>query len=180
MEYETQRKSSGVAKAGLTLGIIGTSLAVLGANGNGILNWGGRTAEKDAEIAELKSMRYTDQIGIDLYKAIVEKSNVEDAKISALHDELIKYVIDLEKRTALNEQATRLQREYDILARDAQFALLTNKVDCLNEKQTMVANFNKQLNELSDAAIISYVNSTFYPAKMVIPASAICPSVVTQ
>ena len=125
-------------------------------------------------------MRYTDQIGIDLYKSIVEKSNVEDAKISALHDELIKYVIDLEKRTALNEQATRLQREYDILARDAQFALLTNKVDCLNEKQTMIANFNKQLNELSDAAIISYVNSTFYPAKMVIPASAICPSVVTQ
>lgn len=180
MEYETQRKSSGVAKAGLTLGIIGTSLAVLGANGNGILNWGGRTSEKDAEIAELKSMRYTDQIGIDLYKAIVEKSNVEDAKISALHDELIKYVIDLEKRTALNEQATKLQREYDVLARDAQFALLTNKVDCLNEKQTMVANFNKQLNELSDAAIISYVNSTFYPAKMVIPASAICPSVVTQ
>lgn len=180
MEYETQRKSSGVAKAGLTLGIIGTSLAVLGANGNGILNFGGRTSEKDAEIAELKSMRYTDQIGIDLYKSIVEKSNVEDAKISALHDELIKYVIDLEKRTALNEQATRLQREYDILARDAQFALLTNKVDCLNEKQTMVANFNKQLNELSDAAIISYVNSTFYPAKMVIPASAICPSVVTQ
>ena len=58
--------------------------------------------------------------------------------------------------------------------------LLTNKVDCLNEKQTMIANFNKQLNELSDAAIISYVNSTFYPAKMVIPASAICPSVVTQ
>lgn len=180
MEYETQRKSSGVAKAGLTLGIIGTSLAVLGANGNGILNWGGRTSEKDAEIAELKSMRYTDQIGIDLYKSIVEKSNVEDAKISALHDELIKYVIDLEKRTALNEQATKLQREYDVLARDAQFALLTNKVDCLNEKQTMVANFNKQLNELSDAAIISYVNSTFYPAKMVIPASAICPSVVTK
>lgn len=180
MEYETQRKSSGVAKAGLTLGIIGTSLAVLGANGNGILNWGGRTSEKDAEIAELKSMRYTDQIGIDLYKSIIEKSNVEDAKISALHDELIKYVIDLEKRTALNEQATKLQREYDVLARDAQFALLTNKVDCLNEKQTMVANFNKQLNELSDAAIISYVNSTFYPAKMVIPASAICPPVVTQ
>ena len=180
MEYETQRKSSGVAKAGLTLGIIGTSLAVLGANGNGILNWGGKTSEKDAEIAELKSMRYTDQIGIDLYKSMVEKSNAEDAKISALHDEVIRYVIDLEKRTVLNEQATKLQREYDILARDAQFALLTNKVDCLNEKQTMIANFNKQLNELSDAAIISYVNSTFYPAKMVIPASAICPSVVTQ
>ena len=58
MEYETPRKSSGVAKAGLTLGIIGTSLAVLGANGNGFLNFGGRTSEKDAEIAELKSMRY--------------------------------------------------------------------------------------------------------------------------
>ena len=90
-------------QVGLTLGIIGTSLAVLGANGNGFLNFGGRASEKDAEIAELKSMRYTDQIGIDLYKSIVEKSNVEDAKISALHDEVIRYVIDLEKRTGWNK-----------------------------------------------------------------------------
>lgn len=182
MEYETQRKSSGVAKAGLTLGIIGTSLAVLGANGTGFLGFGGKStiAEKDSEIAELKAMRYTDQIGVELYKAIVSKSNADDAKINALQNELYQYVMDLDKRTALNEQATKMQRDYDIMARDAQFALLSNKVDNLNEKQCMVANFNKQLNELSDAAIISYVNSTFYPAKMVIPASAICPPVVTQ
>ena len=69
--------SSGVAKAGLTLGIIGTALAALNGNGNGILGLGGNNtveeayqsdiADLEAQIAELKSMRYTDQVVIDLY-----------------------------------------------------------------------------------------------------------------
>ena len=75
MEYETQRKSSGVAKAGLTLGIIGTSLAALGANGNGFLNFGGRASEKDAEIAELKSMRYSYSKYIKIYKLSIYSKN---------------------------------------------------------------------------------------------------------
>jgi hypothetical protein len=44
----------------------------------------------------------------------------------------------------------------------------------------MKIDFNKQFSELADAAIISYVNSTFIPGKLVLPASSICPPVVTQ
>ena len=79
--------SSGVAKAGLTLGIIGTGLAALngGGNGNGILGnlFGGNNcaknavAELEAEVAELKSMRYTDYVGIDLYKSIIATQKEE-------------------------------------------------------------------------------------------------------
>jgi hypothetical protein len=204
MEYTNEKHSSGVAKAGLTLGIIGTSLAGLLAANNGGLglgNFGGlfgnnnasraeieqsKIAELESKIAELKSMRYTDYVGIDLYKNIVAVAKEEDAKINAVQEKLFGYVIDLDKRTALNDQAQRLNREYDTMARDYQFALmdckvnrLSDKLDCCCERQTMVSNFNQQLNELAYASIVSYINSNFIPGMLKVPASAICPPVVT-
>ena len=192
MEYTHETKNTGVSKAGLTLGIIGTSLAgLLAANngGFGLGNWGfgnglfgggnssvraemeqSRIAELESQVAELKSMRYTDLVGIDLYKNIVAVAKEEDVKINSVQEKLFGYVIDLDKRTALNDQAQRLNREYDTMARDYQFALMDSKVnrlsdrlDCCCEKQTMITNFNQQLNELADASIISYVNSNFIP-----------------
>ena len=84
--------SSGIAKAGLTLGIIGTSLAVLNGmqDGNGILGFGG---SRNDELYQLRAEKYT------------------DTKIAEVKDQLYAAVIDLDKRTALNEQAERLNRE---------------------------------------------------------------------
>jgi hypothetical protein len=187
--------SSGVAKAGLTLGIIGTGLAALngGLGGNcgngGILGglFGGNNCRAEAQqseisnleaqIAELKSMRYTDYVGIDLYKNIIATQKEEDKKISDLQGTLFAYIIDLDKRTALNDQAAHLNREFDTAARDYMFTILNNKIDCCCEKVGMQMNFNKQLDELSDASIISYVNSNFAATKQVVPASSICPTV---
>lgn len=203
MESTNERKSSGVAKAGLTLGIIGTSLAGLlatngGAGLGGIFGGGNRAlavaeeeqskiSELESQIAELKSMRYTDLVGIDLYKNIISVAKEEDAKISDVQDKLFGYVIDLDKRTALNEQAQRLNREYDTMARDYQFALMDCKVnrvndrlDCCCEKQTMITNFNQELNELANASIINYVNSNFLPGTLYLPSSSITPPVVTR
>lgn len=189
--------SSGVAKAGLTLGIIGTGLAALGGNAWGGNNCGGgllgnlfggnnncrveaqqtEIANLEAQIAELKSMRYTDYVGMDLYKNIIATQKEEDKKIADLQGTLFAYVIDLDKRTALNDQAAHLNREYDTAARDYMFTILNNKIDCCCEKVGMQMAFNKQLDELSDASILSYVNSNFAATKQVIPASSICPTV---
>jgi hypothetical protein len=186
--------SSGVAKAGLTLGIIGTGLAALNngcgnCNGGGLLGglFGGNNCRNEAQqseianlesqIAELKSMRYTDYVGIDLYKNIIATQKEEDKKISDLQGTLFAYIIDLDKRTALNDQAAHLNREFDTAARDYMFTILNNKIDCCCEKVGMQMNFNKQLDELSDASIISYVNSTFIPGSLKLPATAICPQV---
>jgi hypothetical protein len=122
-------------------------------------------------------MRYTDYVGIDLYKNIIAAQKEEDEKISNLQGTLFAYIIDLDKRTALNDQAAHLNREFDTAARDYMFTILNNKIDCCCEKVGMQMNFNKQLDELSDASIISYVNSNFAATKQVIPASSICPSV---
>jgi hypothetical protein len=181
--------ASGVAKAGLTLGIIGTGLAALGGgNGNGILSglFGGNcNAEKseiaalEAEVAELKSMRYTDYVGMDLYKNIISTQKEEDKKISDLQGTLFAYIIDLDKRTALNDQAAHLNREFDTAARDYMFTILNNKIDCCCEKAAMQAAFDKQLGEISDASIISYVNSNFVAGQLKLPITSICPQPAT-
>jgi hypothetical protein len=189
MGYENEtRHSSGVAKAGLTLGIIGTSLAGLLAGNNGvglgnIFGGGNNVAEdKDSKIAcleskvaELKGMRYTDLVGIDLYKSTVEAFKEEDAKIGAVQSEMIKYVIDLDKRTALNAQAQELNRAYDTMARDYQMTILNNKIDCCCEKMNMQTAFDRHLGTLADSSIISWVNSNFVPGTLKLPITSICP-----
>jgi hypothetical protein len=185
--------SSGVAKAGLTLGIIGTGLAALGgcAGNGGFLGnlFGGNNCRAEAQqneiaalesqVAELKAMRYTDYVGIDLYKNIVATQKEEDEKISNLQGTLFAYIIDIDKRTALNDQAAKLNREYDTAARDYMFTILNNKIDCCCEKAAMQATFDKHLAELSDASIVSYVNSTFIPGTLKLPITSICPQPAT-
>jgi hypothetical protein len=177
--------SSGVAKAGLTLGIIGTALGAMN-NGGGLFGnlFGGRNvaeaeqsqiAALESKIAKLEANRYTDYVGMDLYKNIVETAKEEDAKIAKVQGDMIGYVIDLDKRTALNDQAAKLNREFDIAARDYMFTILNNKIDCCCEKAAMQVEFNKQLGALADSAVISYVNSTFIPGTLKLPITSICP-----
>ena len=77
---EVENKSSGVARAGLTTGIIGTALGALnsGIFGGGCscspgvshyeLNLEASNAAKDAEIALLKANTYNDQKLLEVYK----------------------------------------------------------------------------------------------------------------
>lgn len=165
--------SSGVAKAGLTLGIIGTGLAALG-GGNGL--FGGlfgnnqgtfdiveKYAGMQSTIDQLKAQQYSDANVFELYKDIVAASEASDAKIGAVQTQLYNAVLDLDKRTALNEQAARLNREYDATVRDYMMTIVNNKIDCCCDKMTMKADYEKQISELADASIISYVNSNFLP-----------------
>lgn len=132
--------SSGVAKAGLTTGIIGTALGAM--NGGGILGnlfgWGGcgrgygvgygydpvnrfelaqesALAAKDAEIALLKSNTYQDQKMLELYRYV-------DAKFSAFETEFCR----------INSALTR---------------------EC-DERRC------------GDNSIVNYVNATFYPKQV--------------
>ena len=189
--YEEKTKASGVAKGGLTTGIIGTSLAGLlwaGANGggNGLLgnlfgNGGGRDvnhycqsfdgkiAELEAALATVASEKYADMVGTEVYKAGVANYKELDNKINTNLEKLYGFVIDLDKRTALNAQALHYEN-----------IITNNKIDCCCEKANMKIDYNKQFAELADAAIIGYVNNTFIPGKLVLPATSICPPVVTQ
>lgn len=118
-------ESSGVAKAGLTTGIIGTTLGglwALGAgNGNGLLGglFGGcgnaaavaagqgayqaALSAKDAEIGQLKAERYADHVGTRVYDAAITLSNRNDEKINQNLKDAFQELVVTRERLARNE-----------------------------------------------------------------------------
>ena len=165
-EYAT----NGKANAGLATGIIGTSLAgLLWANG-GVGGLGGifgnrgyvqtpeaKIGQLESEIAFLRSENYSDKVANDVYKAL-------DAKISTNLEKLYGFVIDLDKRTALNAQGLMYENQ-----------ITNGRIDCCEEKMNTKFFYENKLRDLADANIISYVNATFVPGKLVMPITSICP-----
>ena len=80
-------------------------------------------------------------------------------------DKVYSFVIDLDKRTALNAQGLAYENQ-----------LTNQKIDCCCDKANMQMAFNRQLAEIADANIMSYVNGTFVPGKLVMPIASICPT----
>ena len=164
--------SNGKANAGLTTGIIGTSLAgLLWANGGfGGLGglFGGRPqgyvqtpeakiGQLESEIAFLRSENYSDKVANDVYKAL-------DAKINDNLEKLYGFVIDLDKRTALNAQSLAYENQ-----------ITNSKIDCCEDKMNIKFFYENKLRDLADANIITYVNANFVPGKLVMPITSICP-----
>ena len=122
--------SKGVAGSGLGLGIAGTALGLLNTGGSGLLGGifnqnpnNGYVTEKeqfyinevnkrDAQLAQEKSERYSDSIGISAYKEAVALSNKNDEKLGAY----------IEKA---NTQA---------MTTAAELAVLKANIECLNQK----------------------------------------------
>lgn len=171
-------ESSGVAKAGLTTGIIGTSLAGLMAanNGNGLLGGllGGNScnqaiAERDAIIARLTSEKYT------------------DTAVLALRDKLEKLVDDAAAQTVKNDKAIAenaqeiacLQRQIDTEAKwsrenmELREQIMEGKISAVATSATNGINsLGSALNNLQ--ATVASITST------VVPKSAICPEVMSR
>ena len=143
--------SQGLGVWGAVGGGLGT-LALLTQNGGfGNIFGGGNNDTRtisalESKIAKLESERYTDGIGIELYKEIIKESNASDNKIQSNFIELSKAVADLDKRVAVERQQTV-----------DNFAFLNNRID--NCKQE----------------VMCYVNATFVPGKLVMPLDSICP-----
>jgi hypothetical protein len=167
MEYA----SNGKANAGLATGIIGTSLAgllTLGGMNGGLFNLGGnrqgyiqtpegKIGQLEAEIAYLRGENYADKVANDVYKAL-------ESKIDANLEKLYGFVIDLDKRTALNAQGLMYENQ-----------ITNNKIDCCCDKMKIQFDYENKLRDIADAAIVTYVNGNFVPGKLVMPLSSICP-----
>lgn len=164
------RKPSGTAKAGLTTGIIGTSLGALNLMGNagGILsglagnNCGVRmgvcgcsedhlvdryTLTQAQEIESLKSQialrdanTFTDQKFLELYKYL-------DGELRTIRD-------------VQAAQAVKNQQTAD------SFQLITERMQCCCDKLEEKICSEASARKCADNSIVNYVNATFYP-KMV-------------
>lgn len=166
-EMHSSYASKGVGNAGLALGIIGTALGAMDWTniGGGLFGRGGsrtsdycqsfegKVSELQSQVASLEAKQYSDAVALDVYKAGVANYNKLDEKINANLEKVYGFIIDLDKKTALNTQALEYENK------------LTNvKID-----------HNKEMNMCADQAIMTYVNATFLPGVLKLPITSVCP-----
>ena len=193
-------QSSGVAKAGLTTGIIGTSLAGLwalgaGNNGNGGILGGlfgnngncgqamaamGVLAEKDATIAELTAQKYSDNQDAVLYQATRSENK-------ALRDELMAFITPLSNEAADNrvrvsvlEAQQKCETEKALLREQIIEAKIDNCCCQMNGKIDTVAQTAACGIAQNSAAIASLQNVVGSITATIIPKSVICPEVMQR
>lgn len=175
---ELERRSSGVAKAGLATGIVGTALGtlgVLGAGANGIGNLLGRGNQPVVVMDSggfrdgcmCSEDRHVNRYELNLIQKVAEK----DSQI-ALRDantygdqkmlEMYKYIDGELKaiRGELCRQAVVNQKTED------SFALVKQDLDCCCNRLAVQIDRERDERKCADNTIITYTNATFYP-KMV-------------
>jgi hypothetical protein len=181
-------ESSGVAKAGLTTGIIGTSLAglmALGGNGGGLLGGGlfgnnnaqmaamGVLAEKDAKIAELTAQKYSDNQDAALYQAMRSENE-------KLENRLMDYIKPLSQESASNRERVAVLEAQQ--AKNGEIADLREKLVRaeLGAKIDSVAQTcGCGIAQLNNA--VAGINNTLNQiTHTVIPRTAICPEVMER
>lgn len=162
--------SKGVAGTALGIGIGALGLTVLnGGLGNLLGGWtgnqkgayvqtpDGKISQLESEIAFLRSENYSDKVANEVYRSL-------EAKIDANLEKLYGFVIDLDKRTALNAQGLAYENQ-----------ITNNKIDCCCDKMNIKFDYENKLRDIADQAIITYVNGTFVPGKLSMPITSICP-----
>ena len=174
---ELERRSSGVAKAGLTTGIIGTSLGtlgVLGAGANGIGNLlFGRNNQPvvvmDTNNGYPAGGCCSEDHYVNRYELDLQQQNAaKDPEIALLKANTYNDQKSLELYKYIDGRFQEFERE---LARQAvvnqktedSFALVSKDVQCCCDKLQVQIDRERDDRKCADNTIITYVNGTFYP-----------------
>ena len=183
--------SKGVAGSGLGLGIAGTALGVLNASccGGGLLGGlfgnGNRCgygtngiaegvalsamAEKDAKIAELTAMRYSDNQDVAVYKQTL-------ADNKTLRDEMYAYITPIAQESASNRERVAVleaQQKCEIEKALLREQIVVQRID--NVAQQCGCGIS-QLN----AAVAGLTGRVNAITKEVVPLGAICPQAMPR
>lgn len=105
----------------------------------------------EAENGKLKGMRYTDSVGVELFREMIAISNRGDDKINSNYKELAQYIAALDKQIAVDKKEI-----------ECNFAFLNNKI-------------NETAKELR-----CYVDATFVPGELKMPLQRICPEAMRR
>ena len=193
-------ESSGIAKAGLTTGIIGTSLAGLwalgaGNNGNGGILGGlfgnngncgqamtamGVLAEKDAKIAELAAQKYSDNQDAVLYQATRAENKILRDELMAFITPLSNEAADNRVRVSVLEAQQKCETEKALLREQLIEAKIDNCCCKMNGKIDTVAQTAACGIAQNSAAITALQNVVGSITATIIPKSVICPEVMQR
>lgn len=192
---ELERRSSGVAKAGLTTGIIGTSLATLGILGGGAsvlngLNGFGRNAGGDTVVVPVpmnngcgwgsgwgrsgygndsccSEDHYVNRYEMELQKQIAEKDSMIALRDANTYQDqkMLEMYKYVDGRFQEFERALAEQAVTNQATKDS-FQLAKQDLDCCcNELRERICNEARE-RRCADNTIISYTNATFYPKQV--------------
>ena len=175
MVDETVRHSSGVAKAGLATGIVGTTLGVLNGAG-GLLNLGGGLMGNPAMMTSDNQFvnRYEMSNQMGCAKELMEK----DLKIAELNTEvklrdsniytdqksleLYRYIDSQLNAINSNLSAQAVQNQ----ATKDSFQIVNERIGCVKHELEEKICCETKARKCADNTLVSYMNATFYP-KMV-------------
>lgn len=186
---ELQRRSSGVAKGGLTTGIIGTalgglnSLALMG-TGVGLLSGAGRNNQPVVVVesgggygrnghgydGDFRDGSYcSEDRHVNRYELKLQQDNAaKDSEIALLKANTYNDQKSLELYKYVDDRFQEFERE---LARQAvvnqktedSFALVAKDVQCCCDKLQVQIDRERDERRCKDNTIINYVNGMFYP-----------------
>lgn len=179
MDFQMKR-SSGVAKAGLTTGIIGASLGVLnGLGGLGALAVGSQPRTTVVENGGWNMYPWAwEQFGcsdnhhVNRYELGLQQKIAEKDSQIALRDantymdqkslEMYKYIDGRfrEVETQLAKQAVQNQKTEDM------FTMVADKLQCCCDKLNMRIDNECRERRCADNTIVTYSNATFYPKQV--------------
>ena len=114
-------------------------------------------------------LSFSSSVAISAFRDAQNLSKEADAKINANYKELAQAIADIR----VNEAVTA--SEIKCLATN------TNaKIDALRAETQAAISLESERRQCGDQNLYSYVNGTFVPGNLIMPASSICPPVVLK
>lgn len=150
----------GIGALGLSVlnGGLGNLLGGFGAPNHGYAqSYEGKISQLESEIAYLNAENYADKVSNEVYRTL-------ENKIDANLEKLYGFVIDLDKRTALNAQGLQYEN-----------IITNNRIDCCCDKMGIKIDYENKLRDIADEAMMAYVNATFLPGVLKLPITSVCP-----
>lgn len=129
-----------------------------------------------AEAERLRAEKYSDQSGIELYKAIAAASQRGDDRINAIVKEVTQaFVQDKQELAVLQTKVACIEERITHQAEIGDYKLGAVK----RELEGAIA-LESERRRCGEQNLYNYVNATFVPGQLVMPASAICPPVMPR
>lgn len=162
IEYEKKWASPGVAGSGLGLGIAGTALGLLNANGGGLLGGllGGNACacSDNIPVTRYDAAQAAENAKLRSELALRDANTFTDQKFADLNDRYNERFRTIEQelaRNAVKQQAT-----------DDSILLVNERLECC--KTNIMERLCREIDDrkCGDNTIVTYANATFYPKQV--------------
>lgn len=139
------------------------------------------------EISRLESGKYADQNIIAAYRDVVARFKESDDRILAVQKEDWMARVENEKAAARMEARIqcleeRLKSQYEFTDQKIGYEVkaLHGAVHAAKDELRGAIALEAERRECGDKSLYAYVNATFVPGKMIMPASSVCPQPMPQ